>query len=47
MFPGLYSEIFGLGERLGCVLNVGHLDNTYGHTSMSVVERLCGAGLGA
>ena len=24
MFPGLYSEIFGLGERLGCILNLGH-----------------------
>ena len=24
MFPGRYSEIFGLGERLGCVLNLGH-----------------------
>ena len=23
MFPGRYSEIFGLGERLGCVLNLG------------------------
>ena len=22
MFPGHYSEIFGLGERLGCVLNL-------------------------
>ena len=21
MFPGRYSEIFGLGERLGCILN--------------------------
>ena len=24
MFPGDYSEIFGLGERLGCILNFGH-----------------------
>ena len=24
MFPGHYSEIFGLGERLGCILNLGH-----------------------
>ena len=24
MFPGLYSEIFGLSERLGCILNLGH-----------------------
>ena len=24
MFPGRYSEIFGLGERLGCTLNLGH-----------------------
>ena len=24
MFPGLYSEIFGLSERLGCILNFGH-----------------------
>ena len=24
MFPGRYSEIFGLGERLGCILNLGH-----------------------
>ena len=23
MFPGHYSEIFGLGERLGCILNFG------------------------
>ena len=22
--PGRYSEIFGLGERLGCILNLGH-----------------------
>ena len=24
MFPGRYSEMFGLGERLGCILNLGH-----------------------
>ena len=24
MFPGRYSGIFGLGERLGCILNLGH-----------------------
>ena len=24
MFPGHYSELFGLGERLGCILNLGH-----------------------
>ena len=24
MFSGRYSEIFGLGERLGCDLNLGH-----------------------
>ena len=24
MFPGRYSEMFGLGERLGCILNFGH-----------------------
>ena len=24
MFPGRYSELFGLGERLGCILNLGH-----------------------
>ena len=24
MFPGRYSEIFGLGERVGCILNLGH-----------------------
>ena len=24
MFPGRYSEIFGLGKRLGCILNLGH-----------------------
>ena len=24
MFPGRYAEIFGLGERLGCILNFGH-----------------------
>ena len=23
MFPGHYSEKFGLGERLGCILNLG------------------------
>ena len=23
MFPGRYSEIFGRGERLGCILNFG------------------------
>ena len=23
MFPGHYSEMFGLGERLGCILNFG------------------------
>ena len=22
--PGRYSEIFGLGERLGCILNLSH-----------------------
>ena len=24
VFPGRYSEIFGRGERLGCILNLGH-----------------------
>ena len=24
MFPGRYSEIFGRGERPGCILNLGH-----------------------
>ena len=24
MFPDRYSEIFGLGERPGCILNLGH-----------------------
>ena len=24
MFPGPYSEIFGLGEQPGCILNLGH-----------------------
>ena len=24
MFPGLYSEIFGRGDRLGCILKLGH-----------------------
>ena len=24
MFPGRYSKIFGLGERLGCILNMRH-----------------------
>ena len=24
MFPGRYSQMFGLGERLGCILNLGH-----------------------
>ena len=24
MFPGRYAEIFGLGERLGSIMNLGH-----------------------
>ena len=24
MFPGLYSKICGRGDRLGCILNLGH-----------------------
>ena len=24
IFPERYSEIFGLGERLGCILNMGY-----------------------
>ena len=24
MLPGRYAKIFGLGERLGCILNLGH-----------------------
>ena len=24
MFPGRYSQVFGHGERLGCILNLGH-----------------------
>ena len=24
MFLDRYSDIFGLGERLGCILNLGH-----------------------
>ena len=24
MFPGRSSQIFGLGEQLGCILNLGH-----------------------
>ena len=24
MFPGRYSEIFGIGEQLGCILDLGH-----------------------
>ena len=24
MLPGIYSEIFGRGERLGYILNLGH-----------------------
>ena len=24
MFPGRYSDIFGQGELLGCILNFGH-----------------------
>ena len=23
MFPGRYAEIFGLGERLGCIMDLG------------------------
>ena len=28
MFPDRYSQIFGLGERLGCIQNLGHSFNT-------------------
>ena len=24
IFPGRYCEIFGLGEQLGCILNLGY-----------------------
>ena len=24
LFPGRYCKVFGLGERLGCILNLGH-----------------------
>ena len=24
MLPGRYTELFGLGERIGCILNLGH-----------------------
>ena len=27
MFPGRYCEMFGLGERLGCILNLDHSFN--------------------
>ena len=27
MFPGRYAEIFGLGERLGCIQNLRHSFN--------------------
>ena len=45
MFPGRYSEIFGLGERLGCILNLGHSFDAidalcFGRTSISVAHRL-------
>ena len=37
MFPGRYSEIFGLGERLGCILNLGHsFDAIEQMTSVSI-----------
>ena len=41
MFPGRYSEIFGLGERLGCILNLGHsfdaIDIALSPTSFQVI----------
>ena len=24
MLPGSYAEIFGIGEQLGCILDLGH-----------------------
>ena len=40
MFPGRYSEIFGLGERLGCILNFGHSFDAIGGVSLSLLETL-------
>ena len=40
MFPGRYSEIFGRGERLGCILNLGHsfhaIEADFGFASVSI-----------
>jgi hypothetical protein len=39
MFPGRYSEIFGLGERLGYILNLGHSFDAYRKRNL-LVSRL-------
>ena len=40
MFPGRYAQIFGLGERLGCILNFSHSFDAIGRifdfASMSI-----------
>ena len=40
MFLGRYCETFGLGERLGCILNLGHsfdaIEANFGFASMSI-----------
>ena len=40
MFPGRYSEMFGLGERLGGVLNLGHsFDAIEAYLILALAER--------
>ena len=38
MFPGRYSEIFGLGERLGCILTLGHSFDAIEAYNMDLLE---------
>ena len=39
MFPERYSQIFGLGERLGCILNLSHSFDARGVSFKSLVCR--------
>ena len=44
MFPGRYSEIFGRGDRLGCILNLGHSFDAiaaYRGVSLDLLVSLC------
>ena len=36
MFPGRYSEIFGIGEQLGCILDLG-----YSFDAIEAYLRIC------